>query len=294
VAQILAWADAHHARTGRWPSCTEGQVHRAPGETWRNVSQALSVGSRGLPGGATLPRLLARERGKRHPGELPRLTERKVAAWAQVHRDRTGCWPTENSGPIAGAPGETWSAVSGALRQGVRGLPGGDTLPRLLARRLGARNRYGLPRLTGGQVLRWADAHRRRTGRWPSADSGPVAGVSGQTWQGVNKALVRGLRGLPGGSSLARLLAERRGKRNPAQAPQLREGQILRWADGHRRRTGRWPTRASGPVAESPGENWNALACALWAGRRGLRGGDTLPRFLRRHGRDVRLRRRSP
>jgi hypothetical protein len=116
--------------------------------------------------------------------------------------------------------------------------------------------------------------------------------VPGQTWQGVNKALVRGLRGLPGGSSLARLLAERRGKRNPAQAPRLREAHILRWAD--RRRTGRWPTPASGPVAEAPGENWNALASALWEGRRGLRGGDTLPRFLRRHGRGGPLRRRPP
>ena len=90
MARILAWADAHHARTGRWPSCTGGRVHGAPGETWRNVSQALLVGSRGLPGGDTLPRLLARERGRRHLGELPRLTEGQVAAWAQAHRARTG------------------------------------------------------------------------------------------------------------------------------------------------------------------------------------------------------------
>jgi hypothetical protein len=251
------------------------------------------VGSRGLPGGDTLPRLLARERGKRHPGELPRLTERKVAAWAQAHRDRTGRWPTENSGPVAGAPGESWSAVAGALKQGWRGLPRGS-LPRLLARRCGARNRTSLPRLTEGRVLRWADAHRRRSGRWPQADSGPVAGAPGQTWQGVNKALVQGLRGLPGGSSLARLLAERRGKRNQAEAPRLREGQILRWADRRRRRTGRWPTRDSGPVQGAPGESWGALASALRAGHRGLRGGDTLARFLRRHGRGVALPGRRP
>jgi hypothetical protein len=59
VAQILAWADAHHARTGRWPSCTEGHIRGAPSETWVNVNQALSVDSRGLPGGDTLPRLLS-------------------------------------------------------------------------------------------------------------------------------------------------------------------------------------------------------------------------------------------
>jgi hypothetical protein len=135
------------------------------------------------------------------------------------------------------------------------------------------------------QVLAWADAHKGRTGRWPSAGSGPVRGVPGQTWPTLDSALAQGLRGLPGGSSLARLLAQRRGKRNQAEAPRVSEGQILLWADRHRRRTGRWPTRDSGPVQGALGENWQALASALRAGHRGLPGGDTLPRFLRRRGR---------
>jgi hypothetical protein len=185
-------------------------------------------------------------------------------AWADAHRARTGRWPDENSGPVEGAPGESWSAVCGALKQGPRGLP----------------------RLSEGQILRWADAHRRRTRGWPQADSGVVASAPGLTWQGVNKALVRGLRGLPGCSSLARLLAKRRGKRNQARAPRLREGQILLWADRHRRHNGRWPTRASGTVQGAPGESWGALASALRAGHRGLRCGDTLLRLLRRNGRN--------
>src|SRR5579872_5199250 len=119
------------------------------------------------------------------------------------------------------------------------------------------------PPLNAERILRWADAHRRRTGRWPTSDSGDVFGVPGQTWQAVNRALFVGSRGLPGGSSLARLLARRRGKRNQAEAPRLREEQILLWADRHYRRTGQWPSPASGPVAEAPGENWRALASAL-------------------------------
>ena len=136
-------------------------------------------------------------------------------------------------------------------------------------------------------ILRWADDHRRRTGRWPTADAGNVSGVPGQTWQAVNRALFAGSRGLPGGSSLARLLAARRGKRNKAQAPPLSEEQVLRWADRHYHRTGRWPSVASGPVRDAADENWRALASALWAGNRGLRGGDTRRRFLLRHGRPV-------
>jgi hypothetical protein len=60
VEQILAWADAHHARTGRWPSAEAGPVPGAPGETWHAVHAALYVGRRGLPGGDSLARLLAR------------------------------------------------------------------------------------------------------------------------------------------------------------------------------------------------------------------------------------------
>jgi hypothetical protein len=56
ITEILSWADSHRARTGRWPSCTGGQVHGAPGETWVNLSQALRLGLRGLPGGDTLRR----------------------------------------------------------------------------------------------------------------------------------------------------------------------------------------------------------------------------------------------
>ena len=40
-------------------------------------------------------------------------------------------------------------------------------------------------------------------------------------------------------------------------------------------------------MRDAPGENWKALASALWAGNRGLHGGDTIRRFLRRHGRHV-------
>jgi hypothetical protein len=58
------------------------------------------------------------------------------------------------------------------------------------------------------QILEWADAHFARTGKWPTAASGPVAGAPGETWKAIDAALRRGFRGLPAGSSLAWLLAE--------------------------------------------------------------------------------------
>jgi hypothetical protein len=142
----------------------------------------------------------------------PNLTVAQILAWADAHRRRTGTWPTARSGPIPEAPGQTWSTVAAALRQGRRGLPGGTSLARLLAEQRGRRSRVALPPLTEVQILGWADAHHERTGCWPSAASGPVLGAAGEMWRAVNSALGNGHRGLPGGDSLARLLV-RHGRR---------------------------------------------------------------------------------
>jgi hypothetical protein len=134
VAQILGWADAHHRRTGRWPSCRSGPIPESPGESWAKVDAALRDGMRGLPGGASLALLLAERRGRRTRVALPPLTEAQVLAWADAYHEQTGRWPTAASGPVRGAPGETWRDIGLALRRGRRGLPGGDSLPRLLVR----------------------------------------------------------------------------------------------------------------------------------------------------------------
>jgi hypothetical protein len=75
-----------------------------------------------------------------------------------------------------------------------------------------------LPPLIPAQILSWADAHHARTGVWPAHNSGPIAGVPGETWSTLNSALRHGGRSLPGGDSLVRLLrregriGERRGR----------------------------------------------------------------------------------
>src|SRR3954451_18814256 len=105
-----------------------------------------------------------------------------------------------------------------------------------------------LPELTTSQVLAWADAHHARTGGWPTVKAGPVPEGNGETWQSIDQGLRDGLRGLPGQSSLARLLDEHRGVRNRLDLPALTVPQVLAWADSHHRRGGGWPTRTSGPI----------------------------------------------
>src|SRR5262249_25380136 len=159
-----SWADAHHARTGSWPTSESGPITDAAGETWRRVDSDLRIGLRGLPGGSSLARLLAGQRGVRNPAPPPPLEPKHGLAWADAHHQRSGGWPTSESGAIPEAPGETWRRVDTALRLGARGLQGSSSLAQLLARQRGVRNVHGLRPLSVDRILSWADSHHRRTG----------------------------------------------------------------------------------------------------------------------------------
>ena len=148
---------------------------------------------------------------RRNPSNLPRLTIRRILAWADAYHERTGHWPTSQSGAVEGSGGENWFSIAVALRHGLRGLSGDWTLGRLFYHHRHARNRFNLPPLTIGLVLKWADAHIRRTGKWPKVKSGPISESRGETWRAVDYALTRGDRGLPRGLSLYRFLTKYRG-----------------------------------------------------------------------------------
>jgi hypothetical protein len=283
VQKILAWADAHYQREGRWPSQYSGVIPEAPGENWRKVQVALREGLRGLSGGSTVARLLAEHRGVPHLRQRPDLTVEQILTWADRHHACTGKWPTQYSGVVFEAPHESWPRIDAALRDGRRGLPGGSSLPQLLAECRAVRNIHTLPLLTEEMILAWADAYLERHDRWPSGESGRIEEAPGETWNAVDLALKVGRRGLPGGSSLAQLLAEGRGRRNRSALPPYTVKEILAWADAYRARHSHWPTAGSGPIEEAPGESWNAVDRALRNGVRGFLGGSSLPRLLEKH-----------
>jgi hypothetical protein len=282
-AKVLQWADEHHERTGAWPTRASGVIPASGGEKWQALDTALRNGARGFPGGSSLAQLLAEHRGVRNRKQVPPLTEEQILQWADAWHGRSGGWPAAKSGPIPEAPGETRMAVNLALRNGTRGLAGGSSLALLLAERRGARNAWSLPDLTVEQILAWADAFHERMAHWPGIESGTIPEAPAETWKAVNHALRKGARGLPGGYSLAELLAAERGVRNQRSVPGLSRKQILAWADAHHRRTGDWPTQQSGPIPESPGDTWWAVDAALRDGNRGLRPGSSLARLLARH-----------
>jgi len=212
---ILSWADAHRARTGRWPAQGSGAVRGVPGQNWSAVDMALRIGCRSLPGNSSLAQLLAARRGTRNPKGLPLLTEDIILALADIHHWFTGAWPTRTSGPVLACPvpDETWARLNNAMVMGQRGLSGGTSLAQLLDARRGVRNNKALPRLTEEQILAWADAYFARHGKWPTENAGPVEDAAGEVWRNLANLLRSGGRGLSGGTSLLQMLL-RHGRRH--------------------------------------------------------------------------------
>jgi hypothetical protein len=284
VSEVLAWADEHRKRTGKFPLRTSGIVKVKKDEKWLNINAALARGFRGFPGGWSLPQLLSDFRGYRHRMRLPRYTIKGILEWADAHKKRTGRWPKRSDGEIKGAPGESWNAVEEALVKGRRGLPGGTSLAQLLEKHRGVPNRSNLPKLSIKRILGWLDAHKAHTGRWPTARSPElIAEAPYESWQNIDAALMRGTRGLRGGSSLAQLLADFRKYRNIGRLPDLTVKTILQWVDAHKKRTGLWPRGHHEAIHGVPGETWRGVSNALRLGRRGLPGGSSLAKLLAQH-----------
>lgn len=69
----------------------------------------------------------------------------QILAWADDHFARTGDWPHTDSGPILDFASENWRRIDNALRDGLRELMGGLSLPKPLARERCASNPSELP-----------------------------------------------------------------------------------------------------------------------------------------------------
>lgn len=137
------------------------------------------------------------------------ITKDQIALLAEHHKNMTGRWPTRDSGSvIGGSNGDTWFSYDKALRNSGRGIPDESSLAQLLSDRFGVPNKQALPRLTEDRLIELAVSFKETHGKWPNRCSGCVTnGSRTETWLSYNRALIEGGRGLPGGSSLAKLLA---------------------------------------------------------------------------------------
>ncbi|HWL93970.1 MAG TPA: hypothetical protein VNT79_10585 [Phycisphaerae bacterium] len=282
-AMILKWADEHYRRYGQWPKEARRRDDYVP-LNWTTIGNALKAGRvAGVPERSTLARFLmqARDPTLRVHINTP-LSINQILKWADAHHKRTGRWPINTTGRILEAtPGETWYSVSGALKRGARGLPGGEYLASLLARERGVLAQGYKPILTHEKILAWAVAHHRRTGKWPTSKSGRVKESPAETWDSIRTSMRDGHRGLPAGITLAALFNSVRGDAGDLDRKgKLSVESIKLWARAQHRRHGKWPDKYSGAVPDARGETWFGIEEAIRLGKRGLPKGRSLSAFL--------------
>lgn len=207
ATDILQSAALHKRRTGKYPSQISGEILDGPlkGRTWSSVDRALANGLNGLPGGSSLAEFLA-ENGMTNDISIEDILES-----ARLHKENSenGKYPSELSGEVKWGPlkGDNWRTISMRLRLGQLGLPAGSSLSKLLLE-------HGMTNdITEDQIWECAELHKQNSedGKYPTADSGKVlwGPLKGKTWGAINNALSRGSLGLPGGSSLSKLIKSR-------------------------------------------------------------------------------------
>jgi hypothetical protein len=219
-ATIFQWAKRHFERTQKWPTQTSGAILDAPQENWSAINNALRIGRRGLSGDSSLRKLLAEHGIRRNRGRT--IAPGQILKWADQFFAEHGDWPRPDSGKVRGSPTLTWRVVDYVLRRQGRDPGGNSSLFLFLRQQRGAyrgskRRPYRTRRerrLSLAKITKWARAHRKRTGEWPKAISGQIPQAGNSTWQTIDSALRNGSRGLPGGSSLAKLFGDGRRTRS--------------------------------------------------------------------------------
>jgi hypothetical protein len=119
------------------------------------------------------PRYNGRLQRKRGPKPKPPLTGAQILARADAWHAGTDVRPNRHSGPVPDAS-MTWLAVHNALNGGTRGLPGGHTLARLLARERGRPDGRG----PLGDPAKTAEPQRLRAADWTLQAVGEHSGVA--------------------------------------------------------------------------------------------------------------------
>ena len=132
-------------------------------------------------------------------------------------------------------------------------------------------NRFS-DKITEETILEDADRFFQQHGFWPKTNSSfGVPDKSYESWTHYDIYLSRGQRGLPGGSTLAKLLQKERGVQNPKGKPRLTEDIILYDIQSFYNLHGRLPNkRETLPVPGKPLETWSGYNSALYGKTRGI------------------------
>ncbi|MDC0274489.1 hypothetical protein OAK91_07135, partial [Planctomycetaceae bacterium] len=227
--------------------------------SWESIDLALKFGLRGLNGGSSLVSLFVtkysktnRKNSQKDIDEKPPTTHSKntsfkssnqssktnssgltygwIAIQASEYYSEHGKWPNAYSGKIDGSD-TTWASIDAALRIGLKGFPGGESLDRLIkplslvkgspsktqkksrpkqselhgVRSTSIQKKQSHTNLNEEWIIHKALEHRKVKGFLPDQKSGIVLGTN-EFWYGIHYALLNKKRGLSAGLTLEKFL----------------------------------------------------------------------------------------
>ncbi len=197
----------------KWVGAASGPVMNCPGDTWKARQHMLSLGGRGLEGGSSIHQFIAE----------------RVHATGETYKEQHGAYPDRNSGVFTEDPRLTWADIDDAYQKGTNAKSSlhrvfhGDTLTKESIWR------DVLDELAASDIKKWV-----------SQASGPVMNCPGDTWSAREAMLIRGGRGLEGGSSISQLITER----------------IRTAGEKYKEQHGEYPHRNVGAFADDPRLTW--------------------------------------
>ena len=279
IDEILDWALVHHSETGHWPTFKSGGVIGNPNESWSAVQSALVSGTRGLIGGSSIEKILFEKFGVIGVRAGRTLTREKVKNLVNQHFNLTGSWPTANSEWLFEGK-DSWAAIDMALREGLRGFSGGESLSQLLHDEGLSANFLSSKLPSLNEIVSIALDYKEKNGQLPKRETGQITGYLGVTWHSVNGALRRGKIEGTSAKSLADLWAERFEHRNVNNLELLTESKVLDWCDEWYTKSAKYPTNKSPSLPSMGTETFRSIDTALRDQRRGLNGYKSLADFL--------------
>lgn len=138
---IIQWIEEYKQRHGRFPTHQSGDVEPSMSTdepiTWQGVNGCLSNGFRGQEPGQSLASFIAKHFGIINGTNRKTYTPELILEWAEHFYKANGYYPTKRSGAvdygiIDGYSETSWSSIDACLRRGRLGLPGGDSLHKLI------------------------------------------------------------------------------------------------------------------------------------------------------------------
>ena len=264
IAKILRLADAWYEKYETWPKKSSGNVLSLENLTWSKIDKQLQRTDWG-----SFANLLFLKRDVRHHLKQDKLTIHQIIEWAKDHFGKTKEWPTYKSGNVLAEPSENWSAIRSNLVAGGRGLPKGLSVEKVLFDELGVVGVRAGKKLTEQRVLTFALMHYEETGSYPTESSDWI--LDGKdSWPTISFALNQGLRGLPGGSSLAKLLQAHNLKANPHERDYPSKDEIVDAAEIYQALAidNKLPTKESGSFLNPKylDLSWGAINSAITRG----------------------------